>query len=274
MNFEQLVSSIKKKKSYLCIGLDTDINKIPKHLLRANDPVFEFNKKIIDATKDLVVAYKPNLAFYESLGPEGIESLSKTIEYIPNDIFKIADAKRGDIGNTSTMYAKSFFEKLNFDAVTLSPYMGKDSILPYLEFKNKWIILLSLTSNSGAEDFQYLNVEGTNEKLFEKVIKNSVSWSSNQNMMYVVGANRTKDFIKIRKIIPNHFILVPGIGAQGGSLKNVSMNGINNNCGLIVNLSRSIIYSDSSINFEKTVREKAQSVQIEMSKYLSDYNIL
>ena len=171
------------------------------------------------------------------------------------------------------MYAKSFFEKLNFDAVTLSPYMGKDSILPYLEFKNKWIILLSLTSNSGAEDFQYLNVEGTNEKLFEKVIKNSVSWSSNQNMMYVVGANRTKDFIKIRKIIPNHFILVPGIGAQGGSLKNVSMNGINNNCGLIVNLSRSIIYSDSSINFEKTVREKAQSVQIEMSKYLSDYNI-
>ena len=274
MNFEQLVSSIKKKKSYLCIGLDTDINKIPKHLLRANDPVFEFNKKIIDATKDLVVAYKPNLAFYESLGPEGIESLNKTIEYIPNDIFKIADAKRGDIGNTSTMYAKSFFEKLNFDAVTLSPYMGKDSILPYLEFKNKWIILLSLTSNSGAEDFQYLNVEGTNEKLFEKVIKNSVSWSSNQNMMYVVGANRTKDFIKIRKIIPNHFILVPGIGAQGGSLKNVSMNGINNNCGLIVNLSRSIIYSDSSINFEKTVREKAQSVQIEMSKYLSDYNIL
>tara|TARA_B110000014_G_scaffold40152_1_gene26248 strand:- start:2197 stop:3021 length:825 start_codon:yes stop_codon:yes gene_type:complete len=274
MNFEQLVSSIKKKKSYLCIGLDTDINKIPKHLLRANDPVFEFNKKIIDATKDLVVAYKPNLAFYESLGPEGIESLSKTIEYIPNDIFKIADAKRGDIGNTSTMYAKSFFEKLNFDAVTLSPYMGKDSILPYLEFKNKWIILLSLTSNSGAEDFQYLNVEGTNEKLFEKVIKNSVSWSSNQNMMYVVGANRTKDFIKIRKIIPNHFILVPGIGAQGGSLKNVSMNGINNNCGLIVNLSRSIIYSDSSINFEKTVREKAQSVQIEMSNYLFDYNVL
>ena len=274
MNFEQLVSSIKKKKSYLCIGLDTDINKIPKHLLRANDPVFEFNKKIIDATKDLVVAYKPNLAFYESLGPEGIESLNKTIEYIPNDIFKIADAKRGDIGNTSTMYAKSFFEKLNFDAVTLSPYMGKDSILPYLEFKNKWIILLSLTSNSGAEDFQYLNVEGTNEKLFEKVIKNSVSWSSNQNMMYVVGANRTKDFIKIRKIIPNHFILVPGIGAQGGSLKNVSMNGINNNCGLIVNLSRSIIYSDSSINFEKTVREKAQSVQIEMSNYLFDYNVL
>jgi orotidine-5'-phosphate decarboxylase len=274
MNFEQLVSSIKKKKSYLCIGLDTDINKIPKHLLKANDPVFEFNKKIIDSTKDLVVAYKPNLAFYESLGPKGIESLSKTIQYIPNDIFKIADAKRGDIGNTSTMYAKSFFEKLNFDAVTLSPYMGKDSILPYLEFKNKWIILLSLTSNSGAEDFQYLNVEGTNEKLFEKVIKNSVSWSSNQNMMYVVGANRTKDFIKIRKIIPNHFILVPGIGAQGGNLKNVSMNGINNNCGLIVNLSRSIIYSDSSINFEKTVREKAQSVQIEMSKYLSDYNIL
>ena len=274
MNFEQLVSSIKKKKSYLCIGLDTDINKIPKHLLRANDPVFEFNKKIIDATKDLVVAYKPNLAFYESLGPEGIESLNKTIEYIPNDIFKIADAKRGDIGNTSTMYAKSFFEKLNFDAVTLSPYMGKDSILPYLEFKNKWIILLSLTSNSGAEDFQYLNVEGTNEKLFEKVIKNSVSLSSNQNMMYVVGANRTKDFIKIRKIIPNHFILVPGIGAQGGSLKNVSMNGINNNCGLIVNLSRSIIYSDSSINFEKTVREKAQSVQIEMSNYLFDYNVL
>lgn len=274
MNFEQLVSSIKKKKSYLCIGLDTDINKIPKHLLKANDPVFEFNKKIIDSTKDLVVAYKPNLAFYESLGPKGIESLSKTIQYIPNDIFKIADAKRGDIGNTSTMYAKSFFEKLNFDAVTLSPYMGKDSILPYLEFKNKWIILLSLTSNSGAEDFQYLNVEGTNKKLFEKVIKNSVSWSSNQNMMYVVGANRTKDFIKIRKIIPNHFILVPGIGAQGGSLKNVSMNGINNNCGLIVNLSRSIIYSDSSINFEKTVREKAQSVQIEMSKYLSDYNIL
>lgn len=273
MNFEEIVSSIKEKKSYLCIGLDTDIDKIPKHLLNANDPVFEFNKKIIDATKDLVVAYKPNLAFYESLGSKGIESLIKTIEYIPNDIFKIADAKRGDIGNTSAMYAKSFFEKLNFNAVTLSPYMGKDSILPYLKFKNKWTILLSLTSNSGAEDFQYLNVNGTSEKLFEKVIKNSLSWSSNKNMMYVVGANRTEDLIKIRNIIPNHFILVPGIGAQGGSLKNVSINGMNNNCGLIVNISRSIIYSDSSINFEKTVREKAQSIQIKMSKYLFENNV-
>ena len=273
MNFEEIVSSIKEKKSYLCIGLDTDIDKIPKHLLNADDPVFEFNKKIIDATKDLVVAYKPNLAFYESLGSKGIESLIKTIEYIPNDIFKIADAKRGDIGNTSAMYAKSFFEKLNFNAVTLSPYMGKDSILPYLKFKNKWTILLSLTSNSGAEDFQYLNVNGTSEKLFEKVIKNSLSWSSNKNMMYVVGANRTEDLIKIRNIIPNHFILVPGIGAQGGSLKNVSINGMNNNCGLIVNISRSIIYSDSSINFEKTVREKAQSIQIKMSKYLFENNV-
>ncbi len=274
MNFEEIVSSIKEKKSYLCIGLDADINKIPKHLLKTDDPVFEFNKKIIDATKDLVIAYKPNLAFYESLGSKGIESLSKTIAYIPKDIFKIADAKRGDIGNTSTMYAKSFFETLNFDAVTLSPYMGKDSILPYLEFENKWTILLSLTSNSGAEDFQYLKIEGTNEKLFEKVINSSLSWSSNQNMMYVVGANRTEDFVKIRKIIPNHFILVPGIGAQGGSLKDVSINGMNNNCGLIVNLSRSIIYSDSSINFEKIVRKKAHSIQIEMSKYLSLCNVL
>lgn len=274
MNFEEIVRSIKEKKSYLCIGLDTDINKIPKYLLKTDDPIFEFNKKIIDATKDLVIAYKPNLAFYESLGSKGIESLSKTIAYIPNDIFKIADAKRGDIGNTSTMYAKSFFETLNFDAVTLSPYMGKDSILPYLEFENKWTILLSLTSNSGAEDFQYSKIEGTNEKLFEKVINSSLSWSSNQNMMYVVGANRTEDFIKIRKIIPNHFILVPGIGAQGGSLKNVSINGMNNNCGLIVNLSRSIIYSDSSINFEKIVRKKAHSIQIEMSKYLSLCNVV
>lgn len=272
-----LKDQIISKNSFLCLGLDSDINKIPSFLLKKSDPIFSFNKLLLDSLNELIVSVKINTAFYEVNGSKGWETLEKTIDYInqkyPN-LFTIADAKRGDIGNTSTMYAKSFFEKLNFDAVTLSPYMGKDSILPYLEFKNKWIILLSLTSNSGAEDFQYLNVEGTNEKLFEKVIKNSVSWSSNQNMMYVVGANRTKDFIKIRKIIPNHFILVPGIGAQGGSLKNVSMNGINNNCGLIVNLSRSIIYSDSSINFEKTVREKAQSVQIEMSNYLFDYNVL
>lgn len=274
MNLEQIASSIKQKKSYLCVGLDTDINKIPKHLLKTADPVFEFNKIIIDATKDLVIAYKPNLAFYESLGAKGIESLRKTIEYIPNNIFKIADAKRGDIGNTSTMYAKSFFETFNFDAVTLSPYMGKDSILPYLEFKNKWTILLSLTSNSGAEDFQYLNIEGSNNKLFQQVIKNSLSWSSHKNMMYVVGANRTEDLIKIRKMIPNHFILIPGIGSQGGSLKNVSINGMNNNCGLIVNLSRSIIYSDSSINFEKIVRKKARNIQLEMSSYLSMCNVL
>ena len=274
MTREELILQIKSKRSFLCIGLDTDINKIPKHLLDLDDPIFEFNKQIINATKDLCVAYKPNIAFYESMGVSGWNSLQKTLDYIPDNIFIIADAKRGDIGNTSTMYAKSFFETLNFDAVTLSPYMGKDSILPYLEFENKWTILLSLTSNSGAEDFQYSKIEGTNEKLFEKVINSSLSWSSNQNMMYVVGANRTEDFIKIRKIIPNHFILVPGIGAQGGSLKNVSINGMNNNCGLIVNLSRSIIYSDSSINFEKIVRKKAHSIQIEMSKYLSLCNVL
>ena len=272
MNLEQIISSIKQKKSYLCVGLDTDINKIPKHLLKTADPVFEFNKIIIDATKDLVIAYKPNLAFYESLGAKGIESLRKTIEYIPNNIFKIADAKRGDIGNTSKLYAKTFFETFNFDAVTLSPYMGRDSVLPYQKF-NKWTILLVLTSNESSKDLQYL-INDSGEKLFESVIKDSLNWSDNSNMMYVVGANRIKDLINIRKIIPNHFLLIPGVGAQGGSLYDFSIDAMNDNCGIIVNVSRSIIYSDSSSNFDKVVRSKALEVQTIMSGLLRTKGIV
>ena len=273
MDLNDIVNEIKQKKSYLCIGLDSDIEKIPRHLLDFEDPVFEFNKRVIDATKDLVIAYKPNLAFYESAGLKGMISLEKTINYIPKNILKIADAKRGDIGNTSSMYAKTFFDTYNFDAVTLSPYMGKDSALPYLKYNKKWIILLALTSNSSAKEIQYLsNVEG--KKLYESVIEDSLSWSDSTNMMYVVGANRVEDLKKIRDIVPDNFLLVPGVGAQGGSLNNLSLSAMNNNCGIIVNVSRSIIYSDSSNNFQEIVRVKALEIQKIMSDLLKSKGII
>lgn len=269
MNYDKLVSEIKKKQSFLCVGLDTDINKIPKHLLTEEDPIFEFNKQIIDATKDYCVAYKPNIAFYESLGPKGWESLQKTIDYIPGNIFTIADAKRGDIGNTSKMYAKTFFEYYNFDSVTVAPYMGRDSVAPFLEFKNKWVILLVATSNIGGEDFQYLSLEKGKE-LFEEVLETSKQWGSAQNLMYVVGATRPEVFKKIRKIVPNSFLLVPGVGAQGGSLKEVCKYGLNKDVGLLVNSSRGIIYADSSKNFAKVAGLKAKTLQNEMAELLKE----
>ncbi|MCC7332405.1 MAG: orotidine-5'-phosphate decarboxylase [Flavobacteriales bacterium] len=263
MTKQEIISQIKKKESFLCIGLDTDITKIPPHLLKEKDPIFEFNKQIIDATHDLCVAYKPNLAFYETMGAKGWESLLKTIEYIPNHIFTIADAKRGDIGNTSTMYAKAFYENLKVDSVTVAPYMGSDSVIPFLEFKNKWVILLALTSNRGADDFQFF--ESNDEKLFEKVLKQSQKWGNEENLMYVVGATRPEMFKKIREIVPNHFLLVPGVGAQGGELKEVCKYGMNKDCGLLINSSRGIIYAGNDLNFAKKSREEAHKIQKEMS---------
>ncbi len=273
MNFSEIFNQIKNKKTYLCIGLDSDVNKIPKHLLDFEDPIFEFNKRIIDATHEYVIAYKPNLAFYESMGVDGINSLEKTLNYIPKNIFKIADAKRGDIGNTSKMYAKSFFEKFNFDAVTLSPFMGKDSSLPYLEYNNKWIILLALTSNKSSIDIQHFE-NSSNKKLYEHIIEDSLEWSNEYNTMYVVGANRISEFKKIRKIIPNSFLLIPGVGAQGGNLKKISSVSFNSNCGIIVNVSRDVLYSDVSTSFETNVREKAKYYQSQMQKILIDKNII
>ena len=265
MNYNQLVSEIKKKKSFLCVGLDTDITKIPKHLLDSEDPIFEFNKQIIDATKDYCVAYKPNIAFYESMGIDGWKSLEKTINYIPNDIFTIADAKRGDIGNTSKMYAKTFFETYNFNSVTVAPYMGEDSVTPFLEFENKWVILLALTSNKGGSDFQLL---GSDEKLFESVVKKSQEWASPEQLMFVVGATRGETIGEVRKIAPKNFFLVPGIGAQGGSLEDVCEYGLTEDCGLLVNSSRQIIYASSGEDFAKKAAEAAKDWQKQMSLYL------
>lgn len=263
MTRNELINQIKQKKSFLCIGLDTDINKIPKHLLDSTDPIFEFNKQIIDSTKDLCVAYKPNTAFYESLGSKGWESLQKTIEYIPNNIFTIADAKRGDIGNTSKMYASAFFENMNFDSVTVVPYMGEDSVKPFLEFDNKWVILLALTSNKGADDFQFFtNEEG---KLFEKVLSKSKEWGNKENLMYVVGATRPEMFTDIRKIAADNFLLVPGVGAQGGELSEVCKYGMTKDCGLLINSSRGIIYAAKDENFAEAARNSALKIQKEMS---------
>lgn len=267
MNFQELVNQIKKKKSFLCVGLDTDFDKIPPHLLKEEDPIFEFNKQIIDATKDLCVAYKPNIAFYEALGPKGWESLQKTIDYIPKDIFTIADAKRGDIGNTSRMYAKTFFEYYNFDSVTVAPYMGRDSVTPFLEFENKWVILLAATSNIGGEDFQYQELTKGNQ-VFEEVLETSKNWGTEENLMYVVGATRPEVFKKIRAIVPNSFLLVPGVGAQGGSLKEVCKYGLSKDVGLLINSSRGIIYSDNSDNFAQSASEKALEIQQEMEQIL------
>jgi orotidine-5'-phosphate decarboxylase len=272
MNREDLVHQIKSKRSFLCIGLDTDIKKIPTHLLELEDPIFEFNKQIIDATKDLCVAYKPNIAFYESLGVSGWVSLQKTLDYIPKNIFTIADAKRGDIGNTSNMYARAFFEKMNFDSVTVAPYMGSDSVTPFLEFKDKWAIVLALTSNKGGLDFQ--KIENKNGKqLFEQVLETSQNWGTDKNMMYVVGATRAKQFSEIRAIIPNHFLLVPGVGAQGGSVEEVAKYGMNADCGLLVNSSRGIIYASSDIDFAEKAREEAEKLQHKMDILLSEKGI-
>ncbi|MDD3741250.1 MAG: orotidine-5'-phosphate decarboxylase [Bacteroidales bacterium] len=275
MNYEQVFEQIKAKKSFLCVGLDSDYEKLPKHLLTHESPVFEFNRQIIDATAKYSIAYKPNLAFYESLGLQGWQALEKTVEYIRinyPDIFIIADAKRGDIGNTSKLYAKAFFENMNFDAVTVAPYMGEDSVKPFLSYNSKWVILLALTSNKGADDFQYFKENDT--RLFEKVLKKSQDWADKENMMYVVGATRAEMLTDIRKIVPNHFLLVPGVGAQGGSLQEVAKYGMNNNCGLIVNSSRAIIFADNTENFANIAEQKAKEVQIEMEMLLQEKGII
>lgn len=275
-NYIELVNQIKQKKSFLCIGLDTDKKKIPEFLLKKEYPIFEFNKQIIDATHNLVIAYKPNIAFYESEGIEGWKSLQKTVEYIKSnypEILVIADAKRGDIGNTSNMYAKAFFENMNFDAITVAPYMGEDSISPFLAFENKWVILLALTSNKGAFDFQlFENINS--ERLFEHVLSKSKTWADKNKMMYVVGATKAEMLKEIRAIIPDHFILVPGVGAQGGNLQEVAKYGMNSNCGLIVNSSRGIIYASIKEDFAERAQIKAQELQIEMNEILKNYNIL
>ena len=262
----EIIEQIQRKKSFLCVGLDTDITKIPNFLLEYEDPIFEFNKRIIDATKDYCVAYKPNIAFYEAMGVKGWNSLAKTLNYIPDNIFTIADAKRGDIGNTAALYAKTFYETFPFDSVTVAPYMGVDSVTPFLDYKNKWTILLGLTSNDGNKDFQTKKMID-NEFLYEKVLKVSKLWGSINNTMYVVGATKAESLSNIRKIIPDHFLLVPGVGAQGGSLEEVVKYGINNDIGLLVNSSRGIIYAGQE-DFDALATEKAMSIQKAMSNFL------
>ncbi len=271
MTTTELVSQIKMKKSFLCIGLDVDLEKIPTHLLEKEDPIFEFNKAIIDATHHLAVAYKPNIAFYEAYGIEGWQALEKTISYLNEkypDIFTIADAKRGDIGNTSTRYAKAFFSDLNFDSVTVAPYMGEDSVVPFLEFENKHTILLALTSNRGAFDFQTKKVDG--EEVYKKVLQTSITWKNHHNLMYVVGATKAEYFAEIRKIIPDSFILVPGVGAQGGSVAEVCKYGLNENVGLLINSARGIIYASTKENFAEAAAEKAKELQQEMQNILEN----
>jgi orotidine-5'-phosphate decarboxylase len=274
MTRQQLVEQIFKKQSYLCVGLDTDITKIPKHLLAETDPVFAFNKAIIDATKGLCVSYKINTAFYEALGVKGWEAMEKTVHYIGDQHFKIADAKRGDIGNTSDQYAKAFFETLPFDAITVTPYMGEDSVKPFLQYRGKWAIVLGLTSNKGANDFEFKRMaredtrHGIDEFLYEKVMKKVSEWGSPENLMFVVGATQADEFIHIRKMIPDHFYLVPGVGAQGGSLKDISEKAMTKDCGILVNASRAIIYASEKEDFAKEARAIAQQYQFEMQQYL------
>ncbi|WP_291861529.1 orotidine-5'-phosphate decarboxylase [Marinilabilia sp.] len=275
MTSQEIFEQIKKKQSFLCVGLDSDINKIPHFLYDTTDPVFAFNKEIIDATHDLTVAYKPNLAFYESMGVSGWNTLEKTVNYIRYnypDIFIIADAKRGDIGNTSSLYAKAFFDAMDFDAVTVAPYMGEDSVKPFLTYVGKYVILLALTSNKGASDFQYM--KENDERLFEKVINTSKQWGDEENMMYVVGATRAEMLQDIRKSAPKHFLLVPGVGAQGGSLAEVARNGMNEQCGLLVNSSRGIIFAGNGEDFAQKARAAASEVQQEMASLLREASLI
>jgi len=267
MNRAQLISEIKKKRSFLCVGLDTDIRKIPKFLLSNEDPVAEFNKRIIEATHEYCIAYKPNLAFYEAEGVNGMRSLEKTMKYIPSGLFTIADAKRGDIGNTSAMYARAFFEHYNFDSVTVAPYMGSDSVKPFLGFENKWVIVLALTSNEGAFDFQFVE-SSTGEKLYEKVIGKCNTWGDENQIMYVVGATKAESLKNIRAVAPASFLLVPGVGAQGGSLSDVAKFGMNKDCGLLVNASRSILYASSGEDFADAARAEAKKLRDEMDVLL------
>ncbi|SMO68247.1 orotidine-5'-phosphate decarboxylase [Solitalea koreensis] len=274
MNRTQLFENIKVRKSFLCVGLDTDITKIPKHLLKFDNPVLEFNRQIIEATSEFCVAYKPNIAFYESNGVKGWQTLQSTMDLISSDHFTIADAKRGDIGNTSAMYARAFFKKeesgFNFDSVTVAPYMGADSVTPFLEFKNKWVILLALTSNEGSKDFQFIK-DTAGEPLYEKVLKNSQNWGNADQLMFVVGATRADELTNIRRLAPDNFLLVPGVGAQGGSLQEVAKYGMNKQCGLLVNSSRAIIYASNGEDFAERAYDEAKKVQQEMSMLLDKY---
>lgn len=273
MTKEELFKEIKGKESFLCVGLDTDIKKIPSYLMKEKDPVFEFNKQIIDATENFAVSYKPNIAFYEAMGPKGWESLQKTLEYIPRNCFTIADAKRGDIGNTSSLYARAFFDEstsgMSFDSITVAPYMGEDSVKPFLDFDGKWVILLALTSNPGSKDFQQLSVG--DEKLYEKVLRTSSEWADSERLMYVVGATKASLLKEIRAIIPHHFLLVPGVGAQGGSLEEVAKNGMNKECGLLVNSSRGIIYASNGADFSQSAAKEAEKLQVQMVGLLEQY---
>lgn len=270
MNKQQLFEQIQKKKSFLCVGLDPVLDKLPKHLLKYNDPILEFNKQLIDATQDLCVAYKPNTAFYESGGVKGWETLVKTWQHFPKDVFTIADAKRGDIGNTSAMYAEAFFNEerseMSFDSITVAPYMGEDSVSPFLAYPNKWVILLALTSNKGSKDFQVQQID--HQKLYEKVIKTSSQWANSDQLMYVVGATKADQFQHIRELAPDNFLLVPGVGAQGGSLAAVCEYGLNKECGLLVNAARSIIYASNGLDFAEKAREEALRMQQEMEQIL------
>lgn len=276
MNKQQLVSNIKAKKSFLCVGLDTDLKKIPAHLLGDEDPLFAFNKAIIDATAPYCVAYKPNLAFYECFGLKGWVAFEKTVRYIKEnypDQFIIADAKRGDIGNTSAMYARSFFEEMDIDSLTVAPYMGEDSVTPFLQYPGKWVILLALTSNKGSHDFQLMeDIQG--ERLFERVLRTSLQWATDEQMMYVVGATQGRLFEDIRKVVPTHFLLVPGVGAQGGSLEEVCKYGMTDECGLLVNSSRGIIYADTTERFAEVAAEKAAELQQEMAAILAERGVV
>lgn len=271
MNSTQLFGQIKAKRSYLCIGLDTDPDKIPRHLHTSDDPIFEFNKQIIDATLPYGIAYKPNIAFYEALGPKGWESLQKTLDYLPPDVFTIADAKRGDIGNTTAQYAKAFFQNMNFDALTVAPYMGADSIKPFLDYKDKWVILLAHTSNPGSEDFQLIESKDTGRKLYEEVMIKARQWATAEQLMFVVGATHPDKILSIRKLAPDYFFLVPGLGSQGGDLGLVSKNGMNSKCGLLVNSARAIIYASDKKDFAEAAGKEAYKVQQEMNRYLDRY---
>ena len=275
MNRSELVNQIKTKRSFLCVGLDTDLKKMPEHLLKEEDPIFAFNKAIIDATADYCVSYKPNLAFYEAFGVKGLISFEKTIKYLKDNYpnhFIVADAKRGDIGNTSAMYARTFFDEYDVDSLTVAPYMGEDSVTPFLGYEGKWVILLALTSNKGSHDFQ-LTEDNNGDRLFEKVLRTSQNWGNADNMMYVVGATQGRMFEDIRKIVPNHFLLVPGVGAQGGSLEEVCKYGMNKDCGLLVNSSRGIIYASKGEDFAEQAAKNAKELQQQMDIELEKFGI-